>query len=284
MGACAWKSRTMERVSRRMLPLPAATGCEISPSERANWARAASSFPPRRRARASWSKFPQSSFMNQPESKAIRLLIVDDHKVVRLGLSTLLSRHAGIEVVGEVGTVAAAVEQTARLLPDVVLMDVRLPDGDGFEACRQIRKSQFETRVLFLTSFADEKIVLESIDAGGDGYLLKEIDEENLVRAIRNVAAGQSILDPAVTRRVLERVKNSDTHSETPSTNRLGSISPQERRVLALVAEGKTNKEIGVALGLSDKTVKNYLSNIMEKLQVTRRSQAAAYFVQHSIK
>jgi DNA-binding NarL/FixJ family response regulator len=220
--------------------------------------------------------------MNQPESKSIRLLIVDDHKVVRLGLHTLLSRHNGIEVVGEAGTSAAAVEQTSRLKPDVVLMDVRLPDGNGFEACRQIRKVQSDTRVLFLTSFADEEIVLESIDAGGDGYLLKEIDEENLVQAIRNVAAGKSILDPAITRRVLERVKNTDTHLETPSTNRLGSLSPQERRVLALVAEGKTNKEIGLALGLSDKTVKNYMSNIMEKLQVTRRSQAAAYFVQHS--
>ncbi len=220
--------------------------------------------------------------MNQPESKSIRLLIVDDHKVVRLGLHTLLSRHNGIEVVGEAGTSAAAVEQTAGLKPDVVLMDVRLPDGNGFEACRQIRRVQPDTRVLFLTSFADEEIVLESIDAGGDGYLLKEIDEDNLVQAIRNVAAGKSILDPAVTRRVLEHVKNTDTHLETPSTNRLGSISPQERRVLELVAEGKTNKEIGVALGLSDKTVKNYLSNIMEKLQVARRSHAAAYFVQHS--
>jgi len=220
--------------------------------------------------------------MNQPESKPIRLLIVDDHKVVRLGLHTLLSRHNGIEVVGEAGTSAAAVEQTVGLKPHVVLMDVRLPDGNGFEACRQIRRVQPDTRVLFLTSFADEEIVLESIDAGGDGYLLKEIDEENLVQAIRNVAAGKSILDPAVTRRVLEHVKNTDTHLETPSTNRLGSISPQERRVLALVAEGKTNKEIGLALGLSDKTVKNYLSNIMEKLQVTRRSQAAACFVQHS--
>jgi len=219
--------------------------------------------------------------MSQPDPKAIRLLIVDDHKVVRLGLHTLLNRHPGIEVVGEAGTVAAAVAGTARLQPDVVLMDVRLPDGNGFEACRQIRKSQLETRVLFLTSFADEDIVLESIDAGGDGYLLKEIDEENLVRAIRSVAAGQSILDPAVTRRVLERVKNSDTQT---AKDGLDVLSGQERRVLALVAEGKTNKEIGVALGLSDKTVKNYISNILEKLQMTRRSQAAAFFVQHSAK
>jgi DNA-binding NarL/FixJ family response regulator len=217
--------------------------------------------------------------MNTPESKPVRLLLVDDHKVVRLGLRTLLSGHAGIEIVGEAGTVAAAVEAALRLQPDVVLMDVRLPDGDGFEACRQIRRSQLDTRVLFLTSFAEEQIVLESIDAGGDGYLLKEIDEEHLVRAIRNVAAGQSILDPAVTRRVLERVKNSDTPSTKVDWDRL---SAQERRVLALVAEGKTNKEIGLALGLSDKTVKNYISNILDKLHLARRSQAAAFFVQHS--
>jgi two-component system response regulator DevR len=219
--------------------------------------------------------------MNENKSKRIRLLVVDDHKVVRLGLRTLLERYNDFEVVGEAGTVAFAVEETARLRPDVVLMDVRLPDGNGFEACRQIRGRQPETRILFLTSFADEKIVLESIDAGGDGYLLKEIDDESLVRAIRSVAAGQSILDPAVTKRVLERVKNADTST---AKAKLETLSPQERRVLALVAEGKTNKEIGLDLGLSDKTVKNYLSNIMDKLQLTRRSQAAAFFVQHSAK
>src|SRR5881397_871369 len=219
--------------------------------------------------------------MNQPESKSIRLLIVDDHKVVRLGLHTLLSRHNGIEVIGEAGTSAAAVEQTSRLKPDVVLMDVLLPDGNGFEACRQIRKAQPEVRVLFLTSFADEDIVLKSIDAGADGYLLKEIDEDNLIRAIRSVAAGQSILDPAVTRRVLERVKNADSAS---TKDELDKLSVQERRVLSLVAEGKTNKEIGLALGLSDKTVKNYISNILDKFNLTRRSQAAAFFVQHSSK
>src|SRR2546430_9814075 len=137
----------------------------------------------------------------------------DDLKGVRVGQPTFLNRHRGSKVGGEAGPVAAAVAKTARLQPDVVLMDVRLPDGNGFEACRQIRKSQLETRVLFLTSFADEKIVLESIDAGGDGYLLKEIAEENLIRAIRTVPSGQSILDPAVTRRVLERVKSGDTPS-----------------------------------------------------------------------
>src|SRR2546429_5655978 len=269
----------MEWVLNKRPRQTAATGCGTSPRGRTKSARAVKLSPHRAKAHLFLSKSPPPRFMSQPESRPIRLLIVDDHKVVRLGLHTLLSRHAGIEVVGEAGTMAAAVEETARLQPDVVLMDVRLPDGNGFEACRQIRKSQLETRVLFLTSFADEEIVLESIDAGGDGYLLKEIDEENLVRAIRSVASGQSILDPAVTRRVLERVKSGDTPSRK---HVLDLLSVQERRVLALVAEGKTNKEIGVALGLSDKTVKNYLSNMLDKLELTRRSQAAAFFVQHS--
>src|SRR5712671_3527285 len=236
-----------EWVSNRQRLHPVVTGCGTSLPEPVNWTPAAKSFPHRAKARASWSRFPQTDWMNPPEPEPIRLLVVDDHKVVRLGLHTLLNRHAGIEVVGEAGTVAVAVAETARLQPSVVLMDVRVPDGDGFEACRQIRKSHPEVRVLFLTSYADEEIVLKSIDAGADGYLLKEIDEDNLVRAIRNVAAGQSILDPAVTRQVLARVKNPDTAS---TKDELESLSVQERRVLALVAEGKTNKEIGLALGL----------------------------------
>lgn len=208
----------------------------------------------------------------------IRLLMVDDHKVVRLGLLTLLAHYPDIEVAGEAGTVAEAVEQAAQLKPDVVLMDVRLPDGNGFEACREIRKRLPEVRVLFLTSFADEQIVIESIDAGADGYLLKEIDEPTLVSAIRDVAGGQSILDPAITRRVLERAR---TPGAPLARDRWESLSPQERRVLALVAQGKTNKEIAMVLSLSDKTVKNYLSNVLDKLGMTRRSQAAAFYVQH---
>ena len=191
-----------------------------------------------------------------------------------------MAHYPDIEVTGEAGTVAEAVARAVELKPDLVLMDVRLPDGNGFEACREIRKLLPEVRVLFLTSFADEQIVIDSIDAGADGYLLKEIDEPTLVRAIRDVASGQSILDPAITRRVLERAR---TPSAAAAPDRWKSLSPQERRVLALVAEGKTNKEIAMALGLSDKTVKNYLSNVLEKLGMTRRSQAAAFFVQHSL-
>lgn len=211
--------------------------------------------------------------------RRIRLLMVDDHQVVRLGLMTLLGHYPDIEVVGQTGTVQTAVEETARLEPDLVLMDVRLPDGNGFDACRQIRARQPQVRVLFLTSYADEQIVLESIDAGADGYVLKEIDESTLVRAIRDVAAGQSILDPAITRRVLERARTPSTPTDR---DRWSSLSPQERRVVALVAQGKTNKEIGLDLGLSDKTVKNYLSNVLDKLGLTRRSQAAAFYVQHA--
>jgi DNA-binding NarL/FixJ family response regulator len=217
--------------------------------------------------------------MQASENPSIRVLIVDDHHVVRLGLRALLDRHPGFEVVGEAGTVATAVEEAKRLRPGVVLLDVRLPDGKGYEACRQIHQLLPDVRVLFLTSFADEQTVIESLDAGGDGYLLKEIDEAALVQGIRSVANGQSILDPAITRRVLERAR---TPGVPTGETKWATLSPQEKRVLSLVAEGKTNKEIGLDMGLSDKTVKNYLSNILEKLQLTRRSQAAAFFVQFS--
>ena len=218
---------------------------------------------------------------SSPDPRRIRILIVDDHRVVRSGLIALFAHHPDLNVIGEAGTVREAIDRTRELRPDVVLMDVRLPDGRGYEACREIRQTVPETRVLFLTSFADEEVVIESLDAGADGYLLKEIDEAALIRGIRDVADGRSILDPAVTRQVLSHAKHSG-----PSTGRekLELLSPQERRVLALVAEGKTNKEIGLALGLSDKTVKNYFSNLLEKLQLSRRSQAAAFYVQHSPK
>ncbi|KAF0172564.1 MAG: two component LuxR family transcriptional regulator [Limisphaerales bacterium] len=212
-------------------------------------------------------------------NKCIRLLLVDDHEVVRSGLGALLGQHGELEVVGEAGTVAAALETAERLKPDVVLLDVRLPDGSGFEACRSLHKLTPPVKVIILTAFADDEIVMQAIGSGAEGYLLKEIDEQGLVRAIKEVAEGRSILDPAVTRRVMNRVKDG---AGSPPAGKLDRLSAQERRVLELVAQGKTNKEIGLAMGLSDKTVKNYLSNLMEKLQMNRRSQAAAFFVQHS--
>jgi len=217
--------------------------------------------------------------MPQQAINTIRLLLVDDHEVVRIGLRTLLDRIGMIQVVGEAGTAAEAVAETIRLKPDVVLMDVRLPDGTGIDACRDIRTACPETRVIFLTSFADDDAVLAAVFSGADGYLLKEIGGETLIHSIQSVARGQSILDPAVTQPLLARMRATSTQTVEDHPE---PITPQEQRVLALVADGKTNKEIAAALGLSDKTVKNYLSHVYKKLQLTRRSQAAAFYVRRS--
>jgi len=207
---------------------------------------------------------------------AVRLLIVDDHEVVRAGLRMLLKRWPNIEVVGEAGTAEEGIAETQRIAPDVVLMDMRLPDASGVDACREIRANTPHSKIVFLTAFADEDAVLAAIFAGADGYLLKEIAGEALVSAIESVARGQSILDPAITRAVLDGMRSMSLPAAGPKDSLL---SPQEQHVLALVAEGKTNKEIAAALGLSYKTVKNYLSNVFQKLQVSHRSQAAAFFV-----
>ncbi|MHB8523005.1 MAG: response regulator [Limisphaerales bacterium] len=211
-------------------------------------------------------------------ARPIRLLLVDDHEVVRVGLRTLLERAGNIELVGEAATVEDTLRKTDSLNPDVLLLDIRLRDGSGFDACRQIQETHPDTRVLILTSYADDDIVHEAIRAGADGYLLKEIDAAGLIQAVENVAAGKSILDPAVTSRVFGRIKAATSPA---AKDKFDLLSTQERRVIALVAEGKTNKEIAVDLGLSDKTIKNYLSNILEKLQFTRRSQAAVLYAQH---
>jgi len=217
--------------------------------------------------------------MPQQAINTIRLVLVDDHEVVRIGLRTLLDRTGIIQVVGEAGTAAEGVAETIRLKPDVVLMDVRLPDGTGIDACRDIRTACSDTRVIFLTSFADDDAVLAAVFGGADGYLLKEIGGETLIHSIQSVARGRSILDPAVTQPLLARMRAASTQTAEGHPE---PITPQEQRVLALVADGKTNKEIAAALGLSDKTVKNYLSHVYKKLQLTRRSQAAAFYVRSS--
>ncbi len=214
--------------------------------------------------------------MDTVESKTIRLLIVDDHEVTRLGLRTLLASYPQFEIAGEAASIAESLEAAARLKPDLILLDVRLSDGSGIEVCRRLQRLNLETKILILTSFADDDVVFDAISAGADGYLLKEIHGDTLIQAIQDVVAGRSILDPTVTRRVMSRVCNPDLLAVR---NKLDVLSSQERKVVALVAEGKTNKEIGREMGLSDKTVKNYLSNAMEKLNLTRRSQAAALFV-----
>ncbi|MBI3028059.1 MAG: response regulator transcription factor [Candidatus Rokubacteria bacterium] len=205
----------------------------------------------------------------------IRVLLVDDHEVVRVGLRSLVARERGMEVVGEAAAAAEAVAGASRLRPDVVVMDVRLPDQSGVEACREIRSADPAVKVIMLTSYADEEAVFNSILAGASGYLLKQIRGQELVRAIEAVAAGQSLLDPTVTQKVLEKVKR--LASGAPP-DEIAQLSTQERKVLALVADGKTNKEIAATLGLSDKTVKNYLSHVFEKLNLSRRAEAAAFF------
>jgi two-component system response regulator DevR len=211
---------------------------------------------------------------NAPLPK-IRLLLIDDSEVVRAGLHALLGTEPALEIVGDAGSVAQGVAASARLRPDVVLLDIRLPDGTGIEACREILKNSPDSRILILTSVLDDTVVDDAIRAGAHGYLLKEIDGRGLVAAIRDVAAGRSTLDPAITARVMRIVKGGG-----PERDVLAVLSPQERRVLALIAEGCTNKEVAAELGLSDKTVKNYLSTVFEKLHVSRRSEAAVLYAQ----
>ena len=208
----------------------------------------------------------------------IRLMVVDDHEVVRLGLNALFRQTSGIEVVAEAGSVADAVKGAAQQRPDVVLMDLRLPDGTGIDACRDILSAHPGTRVLFLTSHSDEEAVMSTILAGAAGYLLKEVGSQALINAIELVHGGQSILDPKVTTAVLRRMSMLDGKAAAAKQPSRDTLSPQERRILALVVEGKTNKEIAKAIGLSDKTVKNYLSNAFQKLHVGRRSHAAALY------
>ena len=214
--------------------------------------------------------------MMRTKAQPIRLLLVDDHEVVRAGLRAVLHHNQGITVVGEAGSKSAAVPAAKRLRPDVVLMDVRLPDGSGVEACRDILASHPTTRVIFLTSYADEESVLTAVLSGAQGYILKDIGTSQLIRSIRAVSNGQSLVSPALIQRALSWI-NARPAQAGPVQGQ--SISPQEGRVLALVADGLTNKEIAATMQLSDKTVKNYLSNIFQKLHISRHTQAATFFV-----
>ncbi len=205
-----------------------------------------------------------------------RILLCDDHEVVREGLRGLIARQEGMTVVGEAGTVAEVVEAAARTKPDVVIMDVRLPDGSGVEACRTIREARPETKVIMLTSYADDEALFASIIAGASGYLLKQTRGQAVVDAVIAVASGRSLLDPDVTGKVLERVRLG--RGDDPA---LASLTEQERKVLAGLAEGHTNREISETLFLSEKTVKNYVSRILDKLGLSRRAEAAAYMAKH---
>ena len=206
---------------------------------------------------------------------AIRVFLVDDHEVVRRGLRALLEGEDDIEVVGEAATAGMALAQITALRPDVALLDVRLPDGTGVEVCRDVRAHDPDISCLMLTSFSDDEALFNAIMAGASGYLLKETRANDLVDAVRRVAAGESLLDPAVTGRVLERLRRGD--EEDP---RLAALTDQERRILELVSEGLTNRQVAERIHLAEKTVKNYVSNILAKLGMSRRTEAAVFYTQ----
>ena len=209
----------------------------------------------------------------------VRVMLVDDHEIVRQGIRAVIEAAGGLIVVAEASGVAEAVERAKTTLPDVVVMDVRLADGSGIEATREIRAARPETRVVMLTSFADDEALFASIMAGAAGYVLKQVRSNDLVRSIKAVADGQSLLDPAVTGAVLERLRKGKQLMMDP---KLARLSPQEERILSLVADGKTNREIGEDLKLAEKTVKNYVSAILSKLEVSRRAEAAAYLARRT--
>jgi DNA-binding NarL/FixJ family response regulator len=207
----------------------------------------------------------------------IRVLLVDDSPIIRLGLRSALEDYADIAITGEAGTAAAGLELLLKLKPDVVMLDLHLPDKSGLLACRDFLKSRPHTAVLILTSSSSERHMHDAIAAGARGYLLKENEGSALAAALRAVAKGESVIDPSMAGQVLNLVRNKGVQT---AADRLAALSPQERRVVALLASGLTNKEIGEQMGLTEKTVKNYLATIFDKLNITRRTQAAALYVE----
>jgi len=203
----------------------------------------------------------------------VRVMIVDDHAVVRRGLADLLSERHEFAVVGEASTVRGAIEEAARVQPDVVVMDLRLPDGTGVEACREIRNQRPQTNVLILTSHADRNALFSAVMAGAAGYLLKDLDPTRIQDAVRIVGNGGSLLDPQMATEILERLRRGQ--AAHPADDAFATLSPQEDRILELIADGLTNAEIADRLSLAEKTIKNYVSQIYSKLSVQRRSQAA---------
>lgn len=210
-----------------------------------------------------------------------RIVLVDDHEVVRLGLKSLLEHRENFEVVGEAASAREAVEQVARQRPDIVLMDIRLPGASGIEACEEITSQYPNTRVIMLTSYAEDEMLFSAIRAGASGYVLKQIAGEDLIKAIEAVGKGEALLDPAVTQRVFQEVRRAVKEEEASA---FANLSQQERHVLMLVSEGKTNREIAKALFLGEGTVRNYVSSILSKLGVSNRAEAAAYAVEHNLK
>jgi DNA-binding NarL/FixJ family response regulator len=210
-----------------------------------------------------------------------RILLVDDHEVVRLGLRALLERHPLFEVIAEASTAREAIERVKQYSPDVVVMDIRLPSGSGIEACEEITENYPNSKVIMLTSYAEDEMLFSSIRAGAAGYVLKQIGGEDLVRAIEAVGRGEALLDPAVTLRIFQEVRKAAKEEEASA---FAALTQQEKHVLVLVSEGKTNREIAKALFLGEGTVRNYVSSILSKLGVSNRAEAAAYAVEHNLR
>jgi two-component system response regulator DevR len=210
-----------------------------------------------------------------------RIILVDDHEVVRLGLKSLVERHPQFEVVGEATNAREALEQVMALKPDVVIMDIRLPGTSGIEACEQIVNQFPGTKVIMLTSYAEDEMLFSAIRAGASGYILKQIGSEDLVRSLEAVGRGEALLDPAVTQRVFQEVRRAVKEEEASA---FAHLSQQEKHVLLLVSEGKTNREIAKSLFLGEGTVRNYVSSILSKLGVNNRAEAAAYAVEHNLR
>lgn len=211
----------------------------------------------------------------------LHVLIADDHEVVRLGLRTLIDNHPDFSVVAEAASVKDAVRQTLLLEPDVVVMDIRLLGGSGIDACEQIVELAPETKVIMLTSYAEDEMLFDAIGAGACGYVLKQIGNEDLIRALETVARGEALLDPALTQRVFDRVREAARREHAEAFE---ALTDQEMRVLAQVAEGKTNREIAEELYLGEGTVRNYVSSILSKLDLSNRTEAAAHAVKNSVK
>jgi DNA-binding NarL/FixJ family response regulator len=210
-----------------------------------------------------------------------RILIVDDHEVVRLGLKALLDQHPHFEVIAEAANAKEALEKVERYSPDVVLMDIRLPGASGIEACEEITENFPDTKVIMLTSYAEDEMLFSAIRSGASGYVLKQIAAEDLIKAIEAVGRGEGLLDPAVTQRVFQEVKRAVREEEASA---FANLSQQEKHVLLLVSEGRTNREIAKSLFLGEGTVRNYVSSILSKLGVSNRAEAAAYAVEHSLR
>ena len=210
-----------------------------------------------------------------------RILLVDDHEVVRLGLKSLLERNPQFDIVGEAGSAREALEQVEALQPDVVVMDIRLPGTSGIEACEEIVNHHPNTKVIMLTSYAEDEMLFSAIRAGASGYILKQIGSDDLIKALEAVGRGEALLDPAVTQRVFQEVRRAVKEEEASA---FAHLSQQEKHVLLLVSEGKTNREIAKNLFLGEGTVRNYVSSILSKLGVNNRAEAAAYAVEHNLR